>query len=122
MDFYAEEIMEHYRSPHNAGKVKKPTAKFAMNNTLCGDKINVTLQIENGILKDFKFESNGCAISIASASMLSDAIIGKKVDEILNMDANSVFEILKMKVGFNRIKCMMLPLNAVQEAIKNCEG
>jgi nitrogen fixation protein NifU and related proteins len=110
--------MEHYRNPHNAGKVKKPTAKFAMNNTLCGDKINVTLQIEKGILKDFKFESNGCAISIASASMLSDAIIGKNIVDIMKMKADDVFEILKMKVGFNRIKCMMLPLNAVQSAIR----
>jgi nitrogen fixation NifU-like protein len=111
--------MEHYRAPHNAGKLKKPTAIFAMNNTLCGDKINVTLQIKDGVLKDFKFESNGCAISIASASMLSDAIIGKSVKDILKMDVNDVFEILKMKVGFNRIKCMMLPLNAVQGAINN---
>jgi len=109
--------MEHYRSPHNAGKVKEPTASFVMNNTMCGDKINVSLEIKNNILKDFKFESNGCAISIASASMLSDAIIGKKISEILKMKALDVFKILGITVGFNRIKCMMLPLNAVQEAI-----
>ncbi len=109
--------MEHYRAPHNAGKIKKPTAKLAMNNVSCGDKIEVSVLIEKGILKDFKFLSNGCAISIASASMLSDAIIGKKTQDILKMKETDVFKILGIKVGFNRIKCMMLPLSAVQKAI-----
>lgn len=113
--------MEHYRSPHNAGQIKNPSAHCSLNNTLCGDKINVTLKIKDGILKDFKFLSNGCAISIASASMLSDAIIGKKIKDVIKMGPEDVFKILGIKVGFNRIKCMMLPLNAVQGAIKNAK-
>lgn len=113
--------MEHYRSPHNAGKIKNPSAQCSLNNTLCGDKINVTLKIKDGILKDFKFLSNGCAISIASASMLSDAIIGKKIEEILKIKPTHVFKILGINVGFNRIKCMMLPLLAVQNAIKQVD-
>lgn len=118
MDFYAEQIMEHYHSPKNAGKIAKPTAKVSMNNSLCGDKIEVTVLINNNILKDFKFMSDGCAISVASASMLSEAIIGKKVQEILKMTIDDVYKVLGIKLGFNRVKCMMLPLDAVKRAIE----
>ncbi len=119
MDYYADQILEHYRHPQNSGKIARPTASATLSNTLCGDKIEVTVKIEKGILKDFKFMSNGCAISIASASLLSQVIIGKKVHEIMKMNAAVILKLLGIPVGFNRIKCMMLPLEAVKKAINN---
>jgi nitrogen fixation NifU-like protein len=117
MDYYADQILEHYRHPQNSGKIARPTASVSLSNMLCGDKIKVTIKVEKGVLKDFKFMSNGCAISIASASLLSQAIIGKKINKIMEMDAAAILKLLVIPVGFNRIKCMMLPLEAVKKAI-----
>jgi nitrogen fixation NifU-like protein len=83
-DFYREEILEHYTHPHNYGTLEKPDISHEENNPLCGDRIRFDIQLdEDGQkVKDVRFSAVGCAISKASASMLTDLIVGLTLDEI----------------------------------------
>ena len=80
-DLYRDEILEHYRNPHNFGTLEEPTTVKEGANPLCGDRITLMLGIdEQGNVKDVAFTGRGCAISQASASMLTDEIKGKPLD------------------------------------------
>jgi len=82
---YRQVIMDHYRTPRNRGKLEDSNLTVDMNNPTCGDTVRVQLKIEDGYVKDAKFEGEGCSISLASASMMTQAIKGKKVTEALDM-------------------------------------
>jgi len=82
IDMYQEELLEHYKSPRNSGKIENPSVEFHDTNPLCGDEVTVTAKIKNNIVKNLKFESRGCAISVASASKLSEQIKGKTVNNL----------------------------------------
>lgn len=82
-DLYREIILDHYRTPRNRGELETPPAHRAEgHNPLCGDEITVFALVENGILVDVKVSGQGCSISQSSASMMSQAIKGKSLDEI----------------------------------------
>ena len=74
MNIYTENILDLYKNPNNQGILENVTHQASKFNSLCGDEIKVFLHVENNVVKDVKFEANGCAISIASASMLTDKI------------------------------------------------
>jgi nitrogen fixation protein NifU and related proteins len=82
-DLYREIILDHYRSPRNRGELPPPAAHAVGHNPLCGDEIDVYLDVEDGVIKDVKVGGQGCSISQSSASMMSQAIKGKSVDEVL---------------------------------------
>ncbi len=117
MDIYAEEIVAHYEHPHNKGKLDKADASFHDFNPLCGDDITVYLKIEKGAVTDAKFDGEGCAISIGSASMLTDKLKGKKISAIEKMGAKDVIEMLGIDPGPARLKCATLSLKATQKAL-----
>jgi len=81
-DLYREIILDHYRSPRNRGELAPPAAHAVGHNPLCGDEIDVYLQVENGIVTDVKVGGQGCSISQSSASMMSQAVKGKPIDEV----------------------------------------
>lgn len=116
IDIYAEEIIAHYERPHNKGEIKNPSAKMHENNPLCGDDVTIYLSIENNKITDAKFTGAGCAISIASASKLTDFIKGKSVAEVERMGLPTIIELLGIDPGPARIKCATLPLKAAKEA------
>jgi nitrogen fixation NifU-like protein len=116
---YRQQIIDHYKNPRNQGTLKNYDAKHKSYNRACGDEIEVFISIKNNILQDFKFEPRGCAISIAAASLLSEEIIGMKIDEILELNEEFIQDLLGTKLTSSRIKCGMLPLLAVQKAIKD---
>ena len=76
-DLYREVILDHNRSPRNYGRLDPADASAAGHNPLCGDRLNITLQLEGDKLKEVKFEGQGCAISVASASLMTEAVRGK---------------------------------------------
>lgn len=76
---YRQVIMDHYKNPRNKGILEDGSHTINMNNPTCGDRIQLTLKVEDGIVKDAKFDGEGCSISMASASMMTQAIIGKDV-------------------------------------------
>ncbi|MRH44707.1 SUF system NifU family Fe-S cluster assembly protein [Aquibacillus halophilus] len=82
---YRQVIMDHYKNPRNKGALADESLTIDMNNPTCGDRIQIHLQVNNGIVEDAKFEGEGCSISLSSASMMTQAIKGKPVEEALKM-------------------------------------
>ena len=86
-DLYREEILEHYKRPHNWGEMDEPDLEFEDTNPLCGDELSVMLRVDDdGTVEDVRFSGHGCAISQAAASMVSDEVKGMKVDDLLRLD------------------------------------
>lgn len=117
MSIYSEIILDHYQNPHNFGHLKKFTHQAKLSNPLCGDQISVEFFLKNGKIVDVKFFGSGCAISLASASMLSDYLKGKEKEELKKIDKRFIINMLKVELGVNRIKCALLPLEVFQKAI-----
>jgi nitrogen fixation NifU-like protein len=115
-DFYREEILEHYTHPHNYGTLESPDISHQENNPLCGDQVRFDIQLdEDGqTIKDARFSAVGCAISKASASMLSDLIIGRTLEEIQGLSKEDVVDELGIDLGPVRLKCALLPLKVVK--------
>jgi nitrogen fixation NifU-like protein len=80
-DLYREVIMDHYRAPRHRGRVEGATADVEMLNPTCGDEVRVSLRVEDGRIADVRFDGRGCSISMASASMMTEAVLGKTVEE-----------------------------------------
>jgi len=114
---YREVILEHYRSPHNLGKMEKPDAEAISANPFCGDRVTVYIRIKGGKIEDIKFDGAGCAISIASASMVTDKLRGMKVEQALSLGEKEMVKMLGIDPGAARIKCAMLSLETVKKAL-----
>jgi nitrogen fixation NifU-like protein len=123
-DFYREEILEHYTHPHNYGTLENPDISHVENNPLCGDRIRFDLDLEEDgqTVKEVRFSAVGCAISKASASMLSDLLVGQTLDEIRAMTKEDVMEELGIDLGPVRLKCALLPLKVVKVGAYGLDG
>ncbi|HZQ08108.1 MAG TPA: SUF system NifU family Fe-S cluster assembly protein [Anaerolineae bacterium] len=113
-DLYKEIILDHYQHPHNHGTIPDADISYEDSNPLCGDKIRMDLKVRDGIVEDVKFTGKGCAISQASASMLTDEIKGKPLEEIRKIDKQVVLDLIGIPLGPTRIKCALLPLKVVK--------
>ncbi len=117
-DLYRDEILEHYRHPHNFGTLPEPDAVFEGSNPLCGDRITLMLGIsEQGTVEDVAFTGRGCAISQASASMLTDEIKGKSLDEVSRIGVPQVLDELGIDISPARLKCALLSLDTLRRAL-----
>ena len=114
---YQERILQHSASPHNFGRLPSATAKIILDNPLCGDKIQMEVEIVGGIVKRAMFTGKGCAISKASASLLTDSVVNQPISELRKFDKTSMINMLGIELGPNRLKCALLPLEALQKAI-----
>jgi nitrogen fixation protein NifU and related proteins len=115
---YKENIIDHYRHPHNKRIIPNPTKYFRDLNPLCGDTIEVFLIEENGMVVDIAFQGKGCAISQASMSMLTEEIKGKSTEEVHKMQQEDVLKLLNIPIGVVRMKCAMLGLRTTQKALR----
>lgn len=115
MSIYSELILDHYQNPRNFGKVINSTAHSHVLNPLCGDEIDLTVKIDKNKISEVKFTGKGCAVSIASASMLTEYIKGKSKDELQKIDKKIIIKMLGIELGVNRIKCALLPLEALKK-------
>lgn len=119
MTLYRQKILEHMRSPQNFGKLKQPQAAAEVDNPLCGDRVKLELELsDQGEIKDLRFRGAGCAITIASASMFTEAIKGKKVKEVAQMDQEAALKLMEIEVTPARVSCATLALAAIQEAFR----
>ncbi|MGH2463832.1 MAG: Fe-S cluster assembly sulfur transfer protein SufU [Candidatus Limnocylindrales bacterium] len=116
-DLYRDYILEHYRRPHNFGVLDAPTASFEGANPLCGDRITMQLGIRDGVVAEIAFTGRGCAISQASASLLTDEIMGMPVDKAEAFRADDLLDLLGIDISPARLKCAMLSLETLEHAL-----
>jgi len=118
-DMYREHILDHYKHPRNFGVLKAPTVDHEANNPLCGDQIRLTFVVdEKDEVKDIKFTGRGCAISQASASLLTSRVKGKPLAEIKAIDRDQVVQMLGIPISPVRLKCALLSLAVLREGIE----
>jgi nitrogen fixation NifU-like protein len=113
-DLYREIIIDHYQHPHNYGTIENADISYEDTNPLCGDKIRIDLKLKDDIVEDVKFTGKGCAISQASASLLTDEIKGKSLEEVRRLDKQTIYDLLGIPLGPTRVKCALLPLKVVK--------
>ena len=114
-DIYREIILDHYRNPRNKGKLVDADVSIHDSNPLCGDEIDIHLKVEEGKIKNIKFEGRGCAISQASASMLTEMVIEKPLSTVKEIAKNDILEnIGLLNLGPARIKCALLSLKVLK--------
>lgn len=116
MNIYQQQILEHYHHPQNSGKPANYTHTLKLENLSCGDEITIYLTIENNTIADIHYEASGCAISVASASMLSEDLKGKNLEEVNKLSVEDVLKLLGIELTTSRLKCADLPLQAIQKA------
>ena len=116
-ELYREQILEHYKRPHNFGVLEHPDLEFQDNNPFCGDEQHVTIRLDDeGKVAEVNFDGKGCAISTAATSMRTDELIGKTRDELITMPKEEVLELLGIDISATRMKCALLGLKVVKGA------
>jgi len=114
-DIYREIILDHYRNPRNKGKIDNPDVVIHDSNPLCGDQIDIYLKVVEGQIKDIKFDGKGCAISQASASMLTEMVMEKPLTTAKDISKDEVLENIGLtNLGPARIKCALLSLKVLK--------
>lgn len=116
-DLYRDYILEHYRRPHNFGVLETPTASFEGANPLCGDRITMQLTVADGVVTNVGFTGRGCAISQASASLLTDEVKGKPLADVVGLGATDLLELLGIEISPARLKCAMLSFDSLQHLL-----
>lgn len=120
MDMYMEEILDHYKKPHNKGALDKAEIKLFDSNPLCGDEQEIFIKLDKqNKVEHVGFTGKGCAISIAATSMLTDELKGKSLHEVMALPNEFVFDLLGVQISAMRVKCALLGLKTSQKAIIN---
>ncbi len=118
MNLYGEIILDHFQNPHHRGRLERATLSGRDSNPLCGDQIQLDLQTDkDGTIVDVGFTGQGCAISQASASMLTDELIGKSLYEAAQMTNEDIFRLLNIPLTASRVKCALLSLATLKKTI-----
>jgi len=122
MDIYRENILDHYRNPRNSGTIPDPDASETGFNPLCGDRIKIQLKVKGGKLENIQFKAEGCAISIATASMLAEHTQGMSLDDLRKLSKDDILELVGISLSPTRLKCALLSLKTLQGAISIKKG
>ena len=117
MDLYRELILDHYKHPRNFGTLEKPDATAQEYNATCGDRIRMEIKTANGKIEDIKFSGEGCAISQASASMLTEKVKSMGTNAVMKLATDDILALLETTLTPSRIKCAVLPLEVLQKAL-----
>ncbi|MDN4594704.1 Fe-S cluster assembly sulfur transfer protein SufU [Polycladomyces subterraneus] len=139
-DLYRRVIMDHYQKPRNRGRIEDGAVTVDLNNPTCGDRVSVQMRVKDGTIEEAKFLGEGCSISLASASMMTEAVKGLKVEEALRL-VDLFSEMMQGKdVDFEqfplediealsgvskfpaRIKCATLAWKALEKGLKSSQA
>ncbi len=120
-EIYKENILDHFRNPRNFGELKICEICHSELNPTCGDMVKIFVKLKENKIKEAKFKGNGCAISMASASMLTEKIKGKNLGEVKKMNDDEINRMLGISLGPVRAKCGMLSLKTLLKGIQIME-
>ena len=116
-EMFRENILEHYRHPRNQGTLEHPDITYEDANPLCGDRIRMDLQVKDGKIDAVRFSGHGCSISQAAASMLSERIEGRPLEEVRKLTRDDMLEMLGIELGPVRLKCALLALKTLKAGV-----
>jgi nitrogen fixation NifU-like protein len=119
---YREYILDHYRNPRNFGRLEKPDISHEEDNPLCGDVIGLDFKLEDGRIADVRFHGRGCAISQASASLLTERLKGMSLDEAKRIGREDVLGELGIEISPARLKCALLSLKVLKAGAYGLAG
>ena len=122
-NLYRDFILEHYRNPHNKGILDPHDLHFADSNPTCGDEMSMTLRLDPAgtAIADVAFDGRGCAISQASASILTDGLRGQSLDQVRDLNPKDLLDDLGVPIGPARLKCALLAYKVLQGAVRGGE-
>ena len=121
-DLYREVILDHYQNPRNYGTLEPADISYEEDNPVCGDHIRLDLRLKDGRVDEVRFSGHGCAISQASASMLTEAIQGKTLEELKAFSKDDVLDLLGIPLGPVRMKCALLSLKVLKAGAYGLTG
>jgi nitrogen fixation NifU-like protein len=122
-DLYRQNILDHYRNPRNKGTLPEPSYSHQEDNPLCGDTVRIDLHVsQDDVIDRIVFDGEGCAISMASASMLTETLKGKPLDEARHLSKQDVLDTLGVNLNASRMKCALLPFKALKMAIGDSDA
>jgi len=121
-DLYRQVILDHYQNPRNYGTLEPADISYQEDNPVCGDHIRLDLRLQDGRVTDVRFSGHGCAISQASASMLTEEIQGKTLDELKAFSKDDLLDLLGIPLGPVRLKCALLALKVLKAGAYGITG
>ena len=121
-DLYRDNIIDHYQNPRNYGTLEHPDISYEDSNPVCGDELRIDLQVKDNTVVDARFSGHGCSISQASASMLTEEIIGKSLEEVKQIDKQYLLDMLGIPLGPVRLKCALLSLKVLKAGAYGLHG
>lgn len=113
-DLYQQQILDHYKDPQNFGKINRDCLCSEQNNPMCGDQIEMSVCIKDGQVKDIVFNGQGCAVSMASASMLTEKVKGMSLEEAKKISYGDIEKMLGIPLSSSRKKCAYLGLEVLK--------
>ena len=118
-DIYKEQILDHYKNPRNFGELNNPDVSSSDNLVSCGDQLSffVKLNTDKTIITEVKFNGDGCAISMASASLLTEYILDKNISDLKKLNRDGILNMLGISLSPTRLKCALLPLEVLHKAL-----
>ena len=118
---YREYLVELYKNPKNFGRIDDADYSGEADNASCGDRIRIYLKVRDGKIEDVKFDGVGCALSTASASLFTDFLKGKSLDEVKKLEKEDILKLIKIDLSKNptRMRCALIPLDAIKKALED---
>jgi nitrogen fixation protein NifU and related proteins len=116
---YSDILLDHFRHPRNYGSLDAPDISNEQFNPLCGDRIRLELKLEQSRVSEARFKGDGCAISTAAASLLTELVLGKDLEELTNIPDARLISALESDIQPARLQCALLPLHALREGLRN---
>src|SRR6188474_1637791 len=118
-ELYSDILLDHFRHPRNYGGLDAPDISNEQFNPLCGDRIRLELKLQQSIVSEARFKGDACAICTAAASLLTEIVLGKDVNELENLSDGKLISALESDIKPDRLQCALLPLHALREGLKN---
>ena len=115
---YSDILLDHFRRPRHYGSLEAPDISNEQFNPLCGDRIRIELKLKESVVNEVRFKGDGCAISTAAASLLTELLLGQDITQLANISDEHLISALQSDIKPARLQCALLPLHALREGLK----